>query len=275
MADQQVPSTSEQAKPEPTKKKRHVVRNVLIVAVVAVIALVAVSFVGGSGSVAPSTEEFDPNDYQTVEYSALAKTPDDYKDQKLVFTGNVIQVQEGSTETDLRLATDASGYDDIILVRFDPSILDGNHIVENQTIAVYGRCTGQETYTSVLGQSVSIPGMIADHIDENAKSKQQEQIEKVQALFDGVTFEKHDEGYGSYTYSATVTNNTDTDYDDVSLTLGLYDANGTRLEETYASVNSWAAGESSVFSAYSTTDAAQVKAEVEYFSIDGQPYSAN
>lgn len=267
--------STDQMTSEPPKKKRHIARTILIVLAIVIGLGIVIAALGGSNSVAPSSEPFDPNNYQQVDYDSLAKAPEQYENENLVVTGRVIQVVEGSSETDIRLATSVNGYGDVVFVRFDPSILDGNHLVEDQTVAVYGRCTGQETYTAALGQSVSIPGMVADYIDQNAKSQKDEQNEKIQALFDGVTFEKHDEGYGSYTYSATITNNTDTSYDSVSLLVGLYDADGTRLDETYASVNSWAAGESSVFSAWSTTNAAQVKAEVQSYSIDGQYYSTN
>ena len=99
-------------------------------------------------------------------------------------------------------------------------------------------------------------------------------VDKVQAIFDGATFDKTSEGYGMYDYTATIANTTDQDLSNVSVTLGLYDDSGTRVDETYVSASSWAAGESAVFDSVSTTDAAKVKAEVQAFSIGDDYYSA-
>lgn len=258
---------------EEKKQKKHRGRTVLIVVLVVIALFIVIAAVGGNSS-KPSSEPFDPANYQQVDYATVAKTPDNYKDQKLYFVGSVVQVVEGSSETDVRLATDVSGYDDIVYVKIDNSILGDNHLQEGQALGVYGTCTGQYHYTSALGVDIAIPGMVADHLDENVETPQQQMVDKVQAIFDNVTFDKVDKGYGMYEYTATIANSTDQDLSNVSVTLGLYDDSGTRVDETYVSAGSWAAGESAVFDTVSTTDAAQVKAEVQGFSIGDDYYSA-
>ena len=258
---------------EEKKLKKHRGRKVLIIILVVIAAIIVIAAIGGN-SAKPSSEPFDPANYQQVDYATVAKTPDDYKNQKLYFVGSVLQVLEGSNETDVRLATDVSGYDDIVYVKIDNSVLGDNHLQEGQALGVYGTCTGQYHYTSALGVDVAIPGLVADQLDENVETPQQQMVDKVQAIFDGATFEKTSEGYGMYDYTATIANTTDQDLSNVSVTLGLYDDSGTRVDETYVSASSWAAGESAVFDTVSTTDAAKVKAEVQAFSIGDDYYTA-
>ena len=58
--------------------------------------------------------------YETgITYEQLARTPDDYKGDKIKFTGKVIQVIEGSEEIKIRLAVN-SNYDTIILCGYAP-----------------------------------------------------------------------------------------------------------------------------------------------------------
>lgn len=262
-----------QEKDEGKKPKKHRGKKVLVAILVVLAVFIVMAAIGGNSS-KPSSEPFDPANYQQVDYAKVAKTPDDYKDQKLLFVGSVAQVMEGSNETDIRLATGVSGYDDMVYVKIDNSVLGGNHLQEGQALGVYGTCTGQYHYTSALGVDVAIPGMVADQLDENVETPQQQMVDKVQALFEGASFEKADKGYGMYEYTATIANTTDQNLGNVSVILGLYDESGTRVDETYVSANSWAAGESAVFDATTTTDAAQVKAEIQTFQIGDDYYSA-
>lgn len=108
-------------------------------------------------------EAFKPENYQQVAYIDVARNPDNYKNQKIVFSGKVLQVLEGTTETDLRIATDG-GYGDVVFVGFDPSILNGTHVLEDDSVTVYGTCIGQYSYTSALGSKISLPGLYADNV---------------------------------------------------------------------------------------------------------------
>ena len=203
---------------------------------------------------------------------------DSYKDKKLYAKGKIVQVIEGDSETDLRVATATNGYDDIVFVAYDPDILDGAHLTEGQYIGVYGRCKGQVSYTSALGAKISIPGLDADSIDQTVKSPQEVQIEAMQAMLDGADFEKVDtSGYGTWKYVAKIQNTTENDYSNVSLVLGIYDASGMRIGETYANATSWAPGETVQFEGYldsTKADAAvSVKPEIQSFSIGSDYYS--
>lgn len=80
-------------------------------------------------------------------------------------------------------------------------------------------------------------------------------------------FEQTDDGYGNYTYSATVKNTSDLSFENVSLVLGLYDSDGVRRGESYVSANTWAAGETVKFEGYGTINATQIKVEINYYEV--------
>lgn len=107
-------------------------------------------------------EPFNPSKYERVSYTDVARNPDSFTGKQLVFSGKVLQVIEGSTETNLRVAT-SGNYDDVIFVGYDPSIMS-SRVLEDDRITVYGTCTGLYTYKSTGAGSISIPGMYATHI---------------------------------------------------------------------------------------------------------------
>lgn len=107
-------------------------------------------------------EVLNPANYASVAYSDVARTPDAYDGQKLVFSGRVLQVVESSGETDLRIATDGE-WDDVVMAGFDPSIID-YRILEDDYVTVYGTCVGIYTYTATMGQQISIPGIYCDYV---------------------------------------------------------------------------------------------------------------
>lgn len=108
-------------------------------------------------------EVFNPENYTSVAYSDLARTPDAYAGEKIVISGKVLQVSESATEIDLRVATDG-GYEDVVMVGYDPSLLS-SRILEDDMIDVYGISIGLYTYTSTMGASISVPGLFADQVD--------------------------------------------------------------------------------------------------------------
>ena len=105
-------------------------------------------------------------------------------------------------------------------------------------------------------------------VDANAAGERVKTETAIEDLVGSIVFTQNDEGYGSYTYSATVQNTTGLSFGHVSLTLGLYDSEGVKVEESYASTSSWPAGETVRFEAYGQTDAAQIKVSVDYYEIE-------
>ena len=110
--------------------------------------------------------------YETVDFATLARNPDSYKGQKFVMTGEVIQVQEptfGKT-VQLRINVTKKTYESIDAVNWTDTIFatvqipkGDDRILEGDIITFYGVCDGLYTYTSVLGQSVSLPKIDIDY----------------------------------------------------------------------------------------------------------------
>lgn len=90
----------------------------------------------------------------------------------------------------------------------------------------------------------------------------------INSLIQGANFEKSDDGYGLYTYTAVVENTSGISFSNVSLTLALYDADDIKAEETYADTSSWAPGEKIKFEAMSDVDAARVVASVSSYDVN-------
>ncbi len=90
----------------------------------------------------------------------------------------------------------------------------------------------------------------------------------INSLIQGANFEKSDDGYGLYTYTAVVENTSGVSFSNVSLTLALYDADDIKAEETYADTSSWAPGEKVKFEAMSDVDAARVVASVSSYDAN-------
>lgn len=103
-----------------------------------------------------------------------------------------------------------------------------------------------------------------------AEVAEQNRVEEtINQLVSDATFEKHDEGYGGFTYTATIQNGSDIDFGNVGIVLALYDEQNIKVSEAYASTSSWPAGETIRFEAFDTVDAASIKASVSYYDVQG------
>lgn len=112
----------------------------------------------------------DPNSYKTgITYEQVARTPDDYEGKKVQFTGKVIQVIEDPSETQIRLAVDGNS-DNIILVGFDPDILNGSRVLEDDLVTVSGTSIGTVSYKSTMSGKITIPAMAAKIINDQGKA---------------------------------------------------------------------------------------------------------
>lgn len=97
----------------------------------------------------------------TVDYEDVARNPDNYKGQNIIASGKVIQVADGWFDTVTMRVSDG---DNVWYVTY--AYQEGeSRILENDSITVYGECDGVETYTSVLGSSVTIPSIKAKIIE--------------------------------------------------------------------------------------------------------------
>lgn len=120
---------------------------------------------------------------------------------------------------------------------------------------------------------LTVDDSVKDYLDEiiangNGASKKADVEASVNAIVNGATFEVADSGYGWYEYTTVLENTTDYDFSDLSIVVALYDSDGVKAEELYASTNGWAKGEKVKLDAGSselnTTD---VRATVSFYTI--------
>lgn len=102
----------------------------------------------------------------TVSYDDVARNPDNYDGERVMFSGTVIQVSEDALDlfstnsVDFRVETT----DGIWYVSYNRP--DGeSRILEGDYITCYGECDGVTTYISVLGGNVTVPKLIMKYHD--------------------------------------------------------------------------------------------------------------
>lgn len=110
-------------------------------------------------------EEKEKKGYDTgITYDQLARTPDDYLNEKVKFKGTVLQVLESDSEIQIRLAVN-DDYDDVLYCAYDPSIVS-SRVLEDDTITIYGSSLGLYSYESTMGGTITIPAVYIDKIDQ-------------------------------------------------------------------------------------------------------------
>lgn len=111
---------------------------------------------------AEEKEKQSKQGYNTgITYEQLARTPDKLMGRAVKFHGKVIQIIEGDTEVQMRLAVN-DDYDKILYCAISKDNLKGTRILENDKITIYGVSTGLITYDSTMGGKISIPGVLIE-----------------------------------------------------------------------------------------------------------------
>lgn len=109
---------------------------------------------------AEEKEKQEKQGYNTgITYEQLARTPDKLMGKAVKFHGKVIQIIEGDTEVQMRLAVN-DDYDKVLYCAISKDNLKGTRILENDKITIYGLSTGLITYDSTMGGKISIPGVL-------------------------------------------------------------------------------------------------------------------
>lgn len=96
-----------------------------------------------------------------IPYTDIARYPDNYNGKNVVFRGKVIQVSEGSfgLSNTYRISVTEGEFgfwSDTVYVTY--SVPDGGpNVLENDIVTFWGECKGTTSYTSVLGQKITIP----------------------------------------------------------------------------------------------------------------------
>lgn len=102
---------------------------------------------------------------ETVVYSDVERNPKNFEGKNIMINGTVIQVSEGwFNSVTLRIESN-EGIWYATYKRDD----DESRILENDFITAYGKCTGVETYKTLLGANMTIPGMEIKYYETTEK----------------------------------------------------------------------------------------------------------
>lgn len=109
-------------------------------------------------------EEKEKNKYETgVTYDQLARNPNSYIGELVKFSGKIIQVVEGGSESEYRMAV-GGNYDNILYLSVPKSLIVNNRILEGDYITVYGESDGTITYESSANITITIPAVMVEKI---------------------------------------------------------------------------------------------------------------
>lgn len=257
--------------------------------IVATTALVAVLALGGCAQQAPDEEGPDYADDEAMAIIADGlEARSDVAEQQILdgATGTNAAYQEAvQTELDIVSPLRDRQFEDPEL---QEQVLAYINILNDSldVIASYPTSEGEfflewnEVYndrTEIINGFVTNYGLALDEkhqgvLDEMAANgaaaaKQSATDEAVNALVESLVFEKQSDGYGFFNYVATAQNTTGYSLQNVGIVLGLYDAEGVKVQEVYATVSSWAADETVRVEGFGDVDAAQIKPSLSYYDI--------
>lgn len=121
------------------------------------------------------TEQEFKDSCSTISFEDLSRNPDKYKGNNYKFTGQVIQVQEGWFDTvDLRINVTKEEFEYIDDVMWTDTIYatvtipeGADNLLEDDVITFWGTCDGNYSYTSVLGNQISLPKIDIEYYELN------------------------------------------------------------------------------------------------------------
>ncbi len=113
-----------------------------------------------------SREAAERMGYETgITFDQLARNPDEYKNQKVKFTGKVLQVIEGTGSVNhIRMSTKGN-WDNIIYCEYDKSIVS-SRVLEDDRITIYGYSCGLYSYESTGSGVITLPAVIVEKIEQ-------------------------------------------------------------------------------------------------------------
>ena len=112
---------------------------------------------------------YDSSSYPTLDYTAAMRNPDSYSGKPCCVYGKVLQIMKQThwfrdDDYVARIGTGGWGYyDNVYYVTIPVSAMDVN-IIEDDMVTIYGICTGTETYSALLGNSITIPAVTAEKV---------------------------------------------------------------------------------------------------------------
>lgn len=149
-------------KEEPKKKKKSILKRWWFWVII-----VAVLLIYCSSPDDPEQPNLSEADYKAaceeIDYDTLARNPENYTGNLYTFTGEVVQVVDYDSYIKMRIDVtpvvengEVWYYEDTIYVKYYPKE-GADKILEGDIITIYGLCAGEESYTSVLGEIITLP----------------------------------------------------------------------------------------------------------------------
>ncbi len=117
-------------------------------------------------------EEKYKSNCKVYTYEEVARNPESVKGETAQVSGKVIQVVESYAYTYLRVNITKNkygNYEDTIYVIYKPKSETEDRILEDDIVTIYGKLNGTETYTSVLGSSITLPCIVGEYIEIDGK----------------------------------------------------------------------------------------------------------
>ncbi len=103
-----------------------------------------------------------------ISYDDVARNPNVYTGRRVVFHGEVIQIQESGRDVTLRVNVARNANEDSVLyIDYKRKNENEIRILEKDTITMYGEMNGIKQYQTVLGDQVSVPYLLAEYIAIN------------------------------------------------------------------------------------------------------------
>lgn len=99
---------------------------------------------------------------ESVVYTDVERNPNTYEGKSIKFSGTVIQVSEGWFNSVTLRVSDSGNVWYVTYARKDEN---ESRILEDDYVTVYGECNGVQSYTTILGNKVTIPAVKAKFID--------------------------------------------------------------------------------------------------------------
>lgn len=117
----------------------------------------------GDSALAQSTSQAD-SDASHQMYLELVRRADTFAGKPLSFAGQVIQSIPGAQRSVLRVNVTPGKYNswqDTIYVEYDPPAAGPTQIAERALISVRGIFSGTKSYQSVIGDTITVPSVVA------------------------------------------------------------------------------------------------------------------
>jgi hypothetical protein len=145
----------------------------ILILIVAIFIIIFALGTGNSYKLSDDATNLSEKEYkkacEKISYEDLARSADKYEGTKVKFTGQIDQVvlDSDSGESEYRISVTKDEYDfwdDTVYVYFDSGDKD-EKFLEEDIVTFYGEASGEESYTTVLGESVTIPAVTAVYMD--------------------------------------------------------------------------------------------------------------